>query len=43
MITDAVFYRNKNYHSSKDKMETLDITKMSQLVNAICETLIELE
>ena len=43
MITDTAFYRNKNYHSAKDKMNTLNISKMTQVINTVYETLTELE
>jgi len=39
MITNTAFYRNKNYHTAKDKLETLNLEKMNmvihQLYNAI--------
>lgn len=43
MITDTAFYRNKNYHSATDTMETLNITKMTQVIDTVYETLTELE
>ncbi|MDF1672866.1 MAG: M28 family peptidase [Vicingaceae bacterium] len=43
MITDTAFYRNKNYHKKTDKMETLNITKMAQVIDSTLETLINLE
>lgn len=42
MITDTAFYRNKNYHSSKDTMKTLNILKMAQVIDTVYETLTEL-
>jgi len=35
MVTDTAFYRNPNYHSSKDTIETLRFDKMSQLVGGM--------
>jgi hypothetical protein len=35
MVTDTAFYRNPNYHSSKDTIETLRFDKMSQLVRGM--------
>lgn len=43
MITDTAFYRNKNYHKKTDKMETLNIFKMAQVIDSTLETLINLE
>jgi len=35
MITDTAFYRNDNYHESSDVMETLDIQRMSHVIEAV--------
>lgn len=35
MVTDTAFYRNPNYHSQKDTIETLRFDKMSQLVRGM--------
>lgn len=35
MITDTAFYRNKNYHKATDKMETLDLHRLSLVINEI--------
>lgn len=35
MITDTSFYRNKNYHQSTDKMETLDLSRMAGVIDGI--------
>lgn len=35
MITNTAFYRNKNYHTKKDTMETLDIEKMSAVIEQL--------
>ena len=39
MITDTAFYRNKNYHESTDKMETLDIYRMAKVIDGVLKTL----
>jgi Zn-dependent M28 family amino/carboxypeptidase len=39
MITNTSFYRNKNYHQSTDKMETLDIKRMSLVIDEIYLTI----
>lgn len=39
MITDTAFYRNKNYHKSTDTMETLDIKRMSKVIDGVFNTL----
>jgi len=40
MITDTSFYRNKNYHKKSDTMETLDIYRMSKVIDGLYKTLI---
>ncbi len=35
MITNTAFYRNKNYHKATDKMETLNINKMSLVIDEV--------
>ncbi|RLD95382.1 MAG: peptidase M28, partial [Aquificota bacterium] len=35
MITDTAYYRNPNYHTSRDTPETLDYQAMAQLVKSI--------
>lgn len=42
MITDTSFYRNPNYHQSTDTMETLDIPRMAQVIDATFKTLVAL-
>lgn len=39
MITDTAFYRNKNYHQKGDKLETLDLTRMALVIEAVFEAL----
>lgn len=40
MITDTAFFRNKNYHEASDKMETLNVQKMSAVIEAVCGALL---
>lgn len=42
MITDTSFYRNKNYHESTDTLETLDLQRMANVVNATVSALLVL-
>jgi len=35
MITDTAFYRNKNYHQSTDRPETLNYSKMAEVVKGL--------
>ncbi len=35
MVTNTAFYRNKNYHQKTDKPETLDLEKMSNVIDEI--------
>jgi len=35
MITNTAFYRNNNYHTKADKIETLDLKKMSLVIDEI--------
>jgi len=43
MITNTAHYRNPNYHKWTDKMETLDIQKMMQVIDATALALINLK
>lgn len=42
MITDTSFYRNANYHENTDTIDTLDFTKMAEVVKGIYNALINL-
>jgi hypothetical protein len=42
MLTDTAFYRNPNYHKKTDKMETLDIYRMSKVIDNTFKALINL-
>lgn len=35
MITDTAFYRNPNYHAATDTPDTLDYTRMAQVVDGV--------
>lgn len=41
MVTDTAFYRNKNYHRKTDTIETLNVQKMSQVIDGVFQTLIQ--
>jgi Zn-dependent M28 family amino/carboxypeptidase len=43
MITDTAFYRNLNYHSVSDTIETLNFDKMKEVVKGVYWALINLE
>ncbi len=42
MVTNTAFYRNKNYHKVTDTMETLDINRMSLVIDEVFLALREL-
>ncbi len=39
MIANTAFYRNKNYHQPTDKMETLDLNRMSLVIDELFLTI----
>lgn len=43
MITDTSFFRNKNYHQATDTLETLDINRMTKVIDAIFLSIIHLK
>ena len=43
MITDTSFYRNPHYHKASDTIETLDFSKMREVVKGILIALIDIE
>ena len=43
MITNTAFFRNDNYHKPSDKLFTLDIPRMGQVIDGVFRSLIELE
>lgn len=42
MITDTAFYRNPNYHTERDTINTLDFNKMSDLLKGVIQVVKEL-
>jgi hypothetical protein len=40
MITDTAFYRNPNYHTAGDRVDTLDYKRMALLVSGLKSALI---
>lgn len=42
MITDTAFFRNKNYHRSGDTADTLNYTKMGEVVDGLYKTIIDI-
>lgn len=43
MITNTAFYRNKNYHTKNDTIETLDINKMCAVIEQLYITVKQLK
>lgn len=43
MITDTAFYRNENYHTPGDTIETLDFDKMGEVVKGVTWALVNME
>lgn len=43
LITNTGFYRNQNYHRATDTFETIDIEKMSFVIDEVCRTLLALK
>jgi aminopeptidase-like protein len=37
MITDTAFYRNPNYHTATDTIDTLDFDKMTDLLKGLIQ------
>ena len=35
MVTDTAFFRNPNYHTPRDSLETLDFGFMAELVGSL--------
>jgi Zn-dependent M28 family amino/carboxypeptidase len=42
MITDTAFYRNSNYHSMSDTIDTLDFDKMGELLTGLKQVAIDM-
>lgn len=43
MVTNTAFYRNKNYHQTSDTMETLDINRMSKVIDAVYHAIVNID
>jgi hypothetical protein len=43
MLTDTGFYRNHNYHQKTDTLETLDLTKMTAVIDALYDVILQLK
>lgn len=43
MITDTSFFRNKNYHQTTDTLETLDLVRMTRVIDGIFFSLIHMK
>ncbi|PQA93632.1 hypothetical protein B0A69_11560 [Chryseobacterium shigense] len=43
MITDTSFFRNKNYHQTTDTLETLDLERMTKVIDGIFLSLIHMK
>ncbi|HAN76611.1 MAG TPA: peptidase M28 [Bacteroidales bacterium] len=42
MITNTAFYRNPNYHKETDKLETLDLNRMTLVIEEVYRSIISL-
>ena len=42
MITNTAFYRNKNYHTKKDVLKTLNLKKLNQVIEQLYNTITSL-
>jgi len=42
MITDTAFYRNPNYHTENDTIDTLDFVKMASLLKGLVQASVDL-
>lgn len=43
MITDTAYYRNTNYHESTDTLETLDLSRMANVIDGVFTSLLKLK
>jgi len=43
LITNTGFYRNPNYHQDSDVLSTIDIVRMSQVIDEVFRSIIELK
>ena len=42
MITNTAFYRNPHYHKNTDTMESLDLIRMSKVIDEVCYCILNL-
>jgi len=42
MVTDTAYFRNKNYHTVYDTIETIDLEKMQHSVNLVVDSVVNL-
>jgi Zn-dependent M28 family amino/carboxypeptidase len=42
MVTDTAFYRNPNYHTANDRIDTLDFVKMASLLKGLVQVSVDL-
>ena len=42
MVPDSAFYRNPNYHTASDRPDTLDYSRMAEVVRALRSTIFDL-
>lgn len=43
MITDTAFFRNKNYHTANDTIDTLNLNKMKDVIDGVVTTILQLK
>lgn len=43
MITDTAFFRNKNYHTKNDTVETLNLQKMKYVIDGVVFTILNIQ
>lgn len=43
MIIGTAFFRNQNYHTKKDTVETLNLNKMKDVVDGVVLTILSLD
>jgi Zn-dependent M28 family amino/carboxypeptidase len=42
MVTDTAHFRNPNYHTEEDTLETLDIKKMGYVIDAVVQSVVDM-
>ena len=43
MVTNTSFYRNSNYHQKTDRIETLDLVRMSKVIKTVFNSLVHID